>query len=183
MIGKKMVFIVIVEGGFLELMGCLRPCSTNSFWLGWTFILFCKGNRGSGKVCGFGHPCWNLHVLKGLEKYAWLPRQLGYYQHAAELSTKDWRLEHPSPEAYLSLHSSVLGFPRWLSTKESACNAGDPGLIPGSGRCSREENGNPLQYSFFFFPLQYSWLENPTDRGGWQTTIHGGAKNQTQLSN
>ena len=39
--------------------------------------------------------------------------------------------------------------------KESACNAGDPGSIPGSGRFPGEGNGNPLQYS---------WLENPTDR-------------------
>ena len=38
--------------------------------------------------------------------------------------------------------------PRWLSNKESACNAGDPGLIPGSGRSAREGIGYPLQYSW-----------------------------------
>ena len=48
--------------------------------------------------------------------------------------------------------------------KESACNAGDPGLIPGSGRSPGEGNGNPLQYSC---------LENPMDRGAWQATVHG----------
>ena len=48
--------------------------------------------------------------------------------------------------------------------KESACNAGDLGLIPGSGRSPGEGNGNPLQYSC---------LENPTDRGVWQATVHG----------
>ncbi len=42
--------------------------------------------------------------------------------------------------------------------KESACNAGDPGSIPGSGRSPGEGNGNPLQYSC---------LENPMDRGAW----------------
>ena len=42
--------------------------------------------------------------------------------------------------------------------KASAYNAGDPGLIPGSGRSSGEGNGNPLQYS---------WLENAMDGGGW----------------
>ena len=47
--------------------------------------------------------------------------------------------------------------------KESACNAGDLGSIPGSGRCPEEENGNPLQYSC---------LENPVDRGAWQATVH-----------
>ena len=51
-----------------------------------------------------------------------------------------------------------------LVGKESACNTGDPGLIPGSGRSPGEGNGNPLQYSC---------LENPMDRGAWQTTVHG----------
>ena len=45
-----------------------------------------------------------------------------------------------------------------LEGKASACNAGDPGLIPGSGRSSGEGNGDPLQYSC---------LENPMDRGAW----------------
>ena len=54
-------------------------------------------------------------------------------------------------------------------TEESACNAGDPGSIPGSGRAPGEGNGNPLQYSF---------LENPEDRGGWWATVHRVAKSQ-----
>ena len=57
--------------------------------------------------------------------------------------------------------------------KKSACNAGDPGLIPGLGKSSGEENGNPLQYSC---------LENSMDKGAWWATIHGAAKSQTQLS-
>ena len=59
-------------------------------------------------------------------------------------------------------------------TVESACSAGDPGLIPGSGRSSGEGNGNPLQYSC---------LENPMDGGAWEATVHGVTKNQTELSN
>ena len=50
------------------------------------------------------------------------------------------------------------GFPDGSDGKESACNAGDPGSIPGL-----EGNGNPLQYSC---------LENSMDRGAWQTTVH-----------
>ena len=46
--------------------------------------------------------------------------------------------------------------------KESACSAGDPGSIPGLGRSPGEENG---------YPLQYSSLENPMDRGAWQATV------------
>ena len=58
----------------------------------------------------------------------------------------------------------VLGFPGGSGGKESACNAGDPGLIPGSGRSLQEGTGNPLQYSC---------LGNPMDRGAWPTTLYG----------
>ena len=54
------------------------------------------------------------------------------------------------------------GLPWWLS-KESACNAGDPGSIPRSGRAPGEGNGNPLQDSC---------LENPMDRGAWRAIVH-----------
>ena len=57
--------------------------------------------------------------------------------------------------------------------KESPCNAGDLGSIPGSGGSPGEGIGNPLQYSC---------LGNPMDRGGWQITVHGIITNQTQLS-
>ena len=67
-----------------------------------------------------------------------------------------------------------LGFPGGSESKESACNAGDPGLIPGLGRSPGEGNDNLLQYSC---------LENPMDRGAWRTTVHEVAKSRTQLSN
>ena len=62
-----------------------------------------------------------------------------------------------------------IGLPRWLSGKESLCNAGELGSIPGSVRSPGEGNGNPLQYSC---------LENPMDRGAWQATVHGVSKSQ-----
>ena len=61
----------------------------------------------------------------------------------------------------------------WLRGKESARNAGDVGLIPGSGRSPGEGNSNPLQYSC---------LENPMDRGAWRATVHGVTQSWTQLS-
>ena len=67
-----------------------------------------------------------------------------------------------------------MGFPGGSDSKESACSAGDPGLIPGSGRSPGEENGKPFQYSC---------LENSMHRGAWQATAHGVAKSQTRLSN
>ena len=63
--------------------------------------------------------------------------------------------------------------PGGLEGKASACNAEDPGSIPGSGRSPEEGNGNPLQYSC---------LENPMDRGACWATVHGVAKSQTRLS-
>ena len=57
--------------------------------------------------------------------------------------------------------------------KEFACNIGDLGLIPGSGRSPREGRDNPLQYSC----LEYSM-----DRGAWWATVYGVAKSRTQLN-
>ena len=59
------------------------------------------------------------------------------------------------------------GFPGGSDGKESTCNSGDLGSIPGSGRFPGEGDGNPLQYSL---------LENPMDRGAWQVAVHGVAK-------
>ena len=64
-------------------------------------------------------------------------------------------------------------FPGGSDGKESVCNAGDPGLIPGSGRPPEKENDKPLQCSC---------LGNPMDRGAWRATVHRVAKSQTQLS-
>ena len=62
----------------------------------------------------------------------------------------------------------VLGFSGGSHGKASDNNTADPGSIPGLGRSPEEGNGNPLQYSC---------LENPMDRGAWQTTVHGVTKN------
>ena len=53
--------------------------------------------------------------------------------------------------------------PWLLSSKESPCNAGDSDSIPGSGRSTGRDHGNPLQYSC---------MKNPTDRGAWRATVH-----------
>ena len=74
----------------------------------------------------------------------------------------------PPPE-----HILLRSFPGGSEVKASACNVGDLGLIPGSGRSPGEGNGNPLQ----------SCLENPMDGGAWWGTVHGVTKSQTRLSN
>ena len=82
------------------------------------------------------------------------------------------------PEEDMATHSIILawripvekGFPGTSDGKESACNVGDSGSVPGYRRSLGEGNGNLLQYSC---------LENPMDRGAWQAKIHGVAKSQT----
>ena len=64
----------------------------------------------------------------------------------------------------LSMGIVQMGFPDGSDGKESACNAGDPGLIPGLGRSPGVGNRNPLQYSC---------LENLMDRGAWRAAVHG----------
>ena len=64
----------------------------------------------------------------------------------------------------------MVFFPGGSNGEESACNAGDPGLIPGAGRFPGEGYGNPFQYSC---------LENSVDRGAWWATVHGVTKSGT----
>ena len=61
----------------------------------------------------------------------------------------------------------MVGFPDSSDSKESACNAEDPGSIPGLGRSLREGNN---------YPFQYFYLENSMDRGAWQAAVPGVAK-------
>ena len=100
-----------------------------------------------------------------------------------------------------------MGFPGSSAGKESACNVGDPGSIPGSGKSPGEGIGYPLQYSWASLvalmamqetqvqslgwddPLEKEMANHlsilawriPMDRGAWRTTIHRVAKSQTQL--
>ena len=67
----------------------------------------------------------------------------------------------------------MKGFSDGSMVKNLSANAGDAGSIPVLGRSPGEGNGSPLQYSY---------LENPMDQGGWWATVHGVPKSQTQLS-
>ena len=69
---------------------------------------------------------------------------------------------------------AALGFPGGSERKESACNAGDAGSIPGWGRSPGEGNG---------YPLQYACLEISMGRGAWQATVHKVTENQKRLNN
>ena len=66
----------------------------------------------------------------------------------------------------------IGGFPGSSDGKVSTYSAGDPGLIPESGKSPGEGNGKPIQCSC---------LENPMDRGAWWAAVHGILKSQAQL--
>ena len=74
--------------------------------------------------------------------------------------------------SFVEEYMKRVRFPYGSDSKESACNVGDPGLIPGLGfqglgRSPGEGNGNPLQYFC---------LESSRDRGAWRATVHGVTK-------
>ena len=78
-----------------------------------------------------------------------------------------------SPVTFEIQCTNLKGFPGGSDGKESACNAGDLGLIPGLGKSPGGDHGSPLQYSC---------LENPHGRGACQATVLGVIKSWTQLS-
>ena len=71
---------------------------------------------------------------------------------------------------------TISAYKHYISFRASlvaAHNVGDLGSVPGLGRSPGGGRGNLLQYSF---------LENPVDRGAWWATVHGVTKSQTRLS-
>ena len=64
----------------------------------------------------------------------------------------------------------VVVIPSGLEGKASACNVGDSGSVPESGRSPGEGDGTPLQYSC---------LENPMDGGAWEAAVHGVTESDT----
>jgi len=87
--------------------------------------------------------------------------------HPTNGNNDDWRKKclnftHLFP-SYKYERNTVYWLLRWHSGNESACNAGNLGLIPGLGRSPGEGNG---------YPLQYSCLENSMDREIWWATVH-----------
>ena len=71
---------------------------------------------------------------------------------------------------FITSLSSIAVSPGGSDGKESACNVGDLGSIPGLGRCCGEGNG---------YPLQYSVLQDSMDRIAWQAIVYGDLKSQT----
>ena len=99
-------------------------------------------------------------LVSGVHRIIWHLHTLWSDHHANSTN-------HLSPSKVGTLLTTFLmlqGFPGGWDGKESVCNVGDLGLIPGSERSLGEGNGNPSQYSC---------LENSMDRGTWWAIVHG----------
>ena len=106
----------------------------------------------SGRSPGGGHsyPLQHSCLENSMDRGAWQAAVCGVSKNRTRLSD--------------FTSGKTIGFPSCSSSKESACNAGDVGLIPGLRIFPGEGNGNPLECSC---------LENPVDRGVWWAAVHG----------
>ena len=142
----------------------LSPKTFGHFSTSHLFALF-QYTANSQDEAISSHSSWYsrtfLPMFTMLDKFYWWSR---YFQNSGRSNLFLY---------LLLLVNTPKGFPCGSEGKESACNAEDPGSIPGSGRSLGEGNGNPLQYSC---------LENPMNRGTWCARVHGLRKGQTRLS-
>ena len=120
---------------------------------------YCHKNTFAQHFRSPGQPVWVLlHLVSSLSTQGWPPDPLLILRCLFQASAPD--VPHPK------------SFPRSSGGKDSACNTGDLGSFPRSGRSPGEGNGNPLQYSC---------LEDPTDRGAWWATVQGVARVRPDL--
>ena len=103
--------------------------------------------------------CWNVAYI--LVTRSTFPKSI--FTPAFEWCTVGLESDNWSSNPDIATSFVPLGFPAGSDGKDSACNAGDPGSISGSGRFHGEGNG---------YPPQYSCLENSMDRGDCQDTVH-----------
>ena len=133
---------------------------------------FPGGSDGKEPACNSG----DLGSIPGLGRTLGegkgSPFQYSYLENSLDWGTKrnaysPWGHKESDTTDQLSLSLFIF---QWLRGKAFACNEGNLGSTPGSGRSLGKGNGSPLQYSF---------LENPMDRGAWWTTVHKVAMSQT----
>ena len=99
---------------------------------------------GKGERDKFGAGDWNIHtIIYKIDKQQSLLYSTGNYTQYLVIIYNG----KESEKEYMHTHTHTRGFPGGSFSKEFTCNAGEPGLIPGSGRSHGEGNGNPLQYS------------------------------------
>ena len=126
------------------------------------------GRRGGNSSGGLAS-CQQPHIKNGQTFYSMLSPPPSICPHVSFSVMTTWsvHLKCHTP------HTLWTHFPGGSEVKNLPANAGDPGLIPGSGRSPGVGNGDPLQYSC---------LENPLDREAWWATGHGVTEGQTRAT-
>ena len=146
-------------------------------WNVYSVYKYSRATRVKSKITGDeidDMEVWTASCVQwGTFKRSWV---VEFQNHSCSWAVT-WRIDgrdrvHLS-DAMIRLKFMEVGFPGGSDCKESTCNAEDLGSVPGLGRFPTEGNG---------YPLQYSCLENPMDRGYWWATVHGVTKSQTWLS-
>ena len=128
-------------------------------------LRFAKRIWNYKSVCVYTYIYIRTHIYTYI--YTYIHIHIYVYTHV-------YMYTHAYVCVYICTHVHMLhGFPCSSVGKESACSAGDPGLIPGLGRSPGEGNGNPLQYPC---------LKNLMDRGAWGHAVHGVIKSWARLS-
>ena len=131
--------------------------------------------KPSKQKYGLGHP--SLSLLSPVISEGHFTAFVSCIHQSLRVShQKEMAIDLVSNRFSIDTQSLHQGFPGGSDGRESACNAGDLSLIPGSGRSPGEGNG---------YSVQYSYVENSTVRGAWQATVHIVAesdRSQTGLS-
>ena len=136
--------------------------------LEWVAVPFSSGSSKPRDQTQVSCTAGGLFTIWATRKEGWVLKNWCFWIVALEKTLEiplDWK---PSN----TLSRFVMGFPLWLSGKESACNVGEMRLIPALGRFPGGGYGNLLQYSC---------LESPMGWGAWRTTVHVVAKSWTWL--
>ena len=134
------------------------------------------------RPCNYVRVCMCACVLSHIWVFASLSMGFSRQEHWSgyhsllQGSSKSWNRTHISYVSctgrWVLYQQHHLGRLPWWLSKESACTAGGLGSISGSGRSPGDGNG---------YPFQYSCLVKSMDRGAWQATVNGIAKNWTGL--
>ena len=111
-----------------------------------------------------------MEILSQLQKCIFLPKNKEKKGKQIYLNDGVTNIAEKEAKAILKGTQKLEGLPGGSDGKESTCNVGDLGSIPVSGRSPGEGNG---------YPLQYSCLENPINKGACWATVHGVTKCQT----
>ena len=168
--------------GFLRHVECFTSCVQTNCEASLARVTACWNGEGPRRLLAVGQMstcAWQSEALhNSVTACGWKP-EWGFGTKAVvmgcsvRLFHSTWDPPRPETEPISPAFAGRFLTPSGSDSKESACNTGDPALLPASGRSPGGGHGHPLQNSC---------LENPVDRGAWRGTVHRVAKSWAQMS-